>query len=114
MAHPFKAVCDEHTKEIQMQDFYNSLDHHLKGEYRTMQLYKDVFEELRDVSDSLGNYGLSDSLGNTIGTMDKFMYGDDNVKDVINSMPVFNSVLETMILETKFELSDNEGDNLIY
>ena len=48
MAQPFKQQTDEHTKEIRMQDFYNSLDAHLKGEYRTMQIYQLRMQELRE------------------------------------------------------------------
>jgi len=114
MAYPFKSNTDEHTKEVRIQEFYNSLDNHLKGEYGTMQVYRSVFKELKEVSEGLQAYKLSKDLGYTISTIDKFLQGDENVLDVVNSMPIFNSVLETMIIETKMDLSEYDEGDLIY
>jgi len=114
MSHPFKSINDEQTKEIQMQDFYNSLDAHLKGEYRVMQTYRSVFSELQDVSVNLDVGDLETSIGYTLTTIDKFLTGHPHMLDVVHSFPVFNKVLETMILETKIELSEHDGGDLIY
>ena len=110
MAYPFNQQTDEHTKEIAMQDFYNSLDDHLKGEYRTMQIYQLRMKELREEFLELelkGNGMICHNLKGSIGTLDKYLSG--GYSDMQDCMPTLRKVLETVILEAECDLSEIKG-----
>jgi len=110
MAHPFKQQTDEHTKEIAMRDFYNSLDDHLKGEYRTMQIYQLRMEELREEFLELEMKGsglICHNLKGSISTLDKYLSG--GYSDMQECIPTLRKVLETVILETEVDLCEIEG-----
>lgn len=114
MAQPFKPLIDEHIKENNMRDFYNSLDCHLKAEYEIMRNYRGVFIELGETAYKLGDSELERNLGYTIATIDKFLYGNEEMRDVLESLPTFNRVLEDMRLETILDLAQRDDGDLIY
>jgi len=106
MAHPFKQTMDEHTREIQMQEFYNSLDDHLKGEYRTIQVYQLRLQELREEFLDLeiqGNGMICHKLKGSIATIDKYLSGD--YSGMNDCMPLLRQCLETVIIEVESDLS---------
>jgi len=110
MAHPFKQKTEEHTKEIGMQDFYNSLDDHLKGEYRNVQVYQIRLKELREDYLELEMQGsgiICHNLKGSIATLDNYLQGD--YKDMADSMPDFRRILETVIIETESDLCEIKG-----